>query len=411
MSAPAGWYEDPLDPSFSRYWDGSGWTIQRAPRDSSSKSATGPLRDGYSQFKGSNGHPSAEEIQMTEKSQRRAKRPLAILAVGSAVVVASAGIVGAASGAFTSKAATDFDSVEWETLPDWLAEHEAQVTQSTRPDGAALYVATVTDQSVTDSREALISLSYTVEGNGELQSTSEVLSLIEALRPETCGELVGESPDAALDRLLPNGTRVLVVNDDNGQGFGAFLHAIPEGESTPAEQPPQGSANEALVATGTWVPNQTAEGQWFMDPWANNGVEWTSAAVDGLSVVQRRYAPLILAAANESWPATQQGQVCESYRIDEERREDEQRRRLEVERQRKANEQAEQFRLELERRQAEAQQQWTAPAPATPAPVPAPQNNSGGSGNSYQPDTTPYGTPCGPGDRDGDGDGVCNESR
>lgn len=32
MSFPAGWYDDPQDPSQQRYWDGSAWTDNRRPR-------------------------------------------------------------------------------------------------------------------------------------------------------------------------------------------------------------------------------------------------------------------------------------------------------------------------------------------------------------------------------------------
>lgn len=32
MSTPAGWYPDPAEPSQARWWDGSGWTGQTAPR-------------------------------------------------------------------------------------------------------------------------------------------------------------------------------------------------------------------------------------------------------------------------------------------------------------------------------------------------------------------------------------------
>jgi hypothetical protein len=42
MLPPAGWHDDPNDPSSLRYWDGAAWTEQRAPK--SAPSTPGPLR-------------------------------------------------------------------------------------------------------------------------------------------------------------------------------------------------------------------------------------------------------------------------------------------------------------------------------------------------------------------------------
>lgn len=351
---------------------------------------------------------------------------IASFAVGTAVAVT-------ATGSSNSKAATDYDSVPWNALPVWLTDSKGQVQASTGPDNAAVYTATVTGRSITSGKEAQISLSYTVEGNIEPQSTSETLAMIEALEEKICGELVGQSPQDTLDRLLPDGTRVLVVDDREGTGSAAFMHVIPQGDRGPSEEPPNGSVNEGLVATATWTPKNTSGSTWFQDPWTNSSPEWTEQASTSLSPTQALYAPLIVAAANESWQLTEQGQVCEAYRAEEDRREQAERLRKEIEDRLKAQ-QAEQQRLaaeqeaqrlEAERQAAERQaaeaqrleaerqaalaQQWQ--APAAPAPAPPTQGGSGYSGYTYQPDTTPYGTPCGPGDRDGDGDGVCNESR
>ena len=346
---------------------------------------------------------------------------IASFAVGTAVAVT-------ATGSSNSKAATDYDSVPWNALPVWLTDSKGQVQASTGPDNAAVYTATVTGRSITSGKEAQISLSYTVEGNIEPQSTSETLAMIEALEEKICGELVGQSPQDTLDRLLPDGTRVSVVDDREGTGSAAFMHVIPQGDRGPSEEPPNGSVNEGLVATATWTPKNTSGSTWFQDPWTNSSLEWTEQASTSLSPTQALYAPLIVAAANESWQLTEQGQVCEAYRAEEDRREQAERLRKEIEDRLKAQ-QAEQHRLaaeqeaqrlEAERQAAEAQrleaerraalaQQWQ--APAAPAPAPPTQGGSGNSAYSYQLDTTPYGTPCGPGDRDGDGDGVCNESR
>lgn len=76
----------------------------------------------------------------------------------------------------------------------------------------------------------------------------------------------------------------------------------------------------------------------------------------------------------------------------------------EMRRQEAAQQQAERQEAERKRQEAEVAQQDVVPAD----PAPGYTATQGGAGGYYQRDTTPYGTACGPGDRDGDGDGVCN---
>ncbi|MFK4084294.1 RDD family protein [Kribbella sp. NPDC020789] len=57
MSFPAGWYDDPQNPTQQRYWDGSVWTDQRRPREQPSP------------YQGQYGQPAAGQPQYGQPAQ------------------------------------------------------------------------------------------------------------------------------------------------------------------------------------------------------------------------------------------------------------------------------------------------------------------------------------------------------
>lgn len=127
---------------------------------------------------------------------------------------------------------------------------------------------------------------------------------------------------AAKEDLLPVGTRVKVIRDrdpdDPGYNMSGFIHRLDE-----AEAPLPTSANEALVATGYWVPDYH---------WSNSqnvgsfrpGTNWVTGAdsstgdtiyeatgLSRLTPIQAQYAPALIGAANGARMSRTGGQdVC-----------------------------------------------------------------------------------------------------
>lgn len=107
------------------------------------------------------------------------------------------------------------------------------------------------------TREWLKPFSETGEVAREERTDAVRLDMVMPFIPGSCG---GSDQDAerearaALGRLLPIGSMVLAIRGgDDARAEDRFLHVLATPESLPDPPPPAGSVNEALVATGTWV--------------------------------------------------------------------------------------------------------------------------------------------------------------
>lgn len=385
--------------------------------------------------------PAYEEPQsrVAAPRPRRALRGAVIgaaIAAGMAMVgtTGAAAVVVVASEQGKSAVAETKFRPAGEQRPEWAAIHAASL-KSRGPSGVAEYGAIVVGRSI-EAGEAIIDLEYRVPGENASKRTQEPLSLVAALDPTICEEFVDSTPEQELERLLPDGTRVLVIDDDGGSGDEAFLHVLPKGAWAPTVLPPDAAVNEDLVRTGVWTPQIAHDGRWAVSPWDNEKVEWRLDGQQVLTATQATYAPHIIEAANGSLAGTEQGEACAvgaavavAANVEEtrKRQQDEKKQREEAAasaaaadalRKRQAEDAMRAaVTAEMERRAAEqraaAVPSYVPPAYAPPYVPPAysqPYAPSQG-GSTYRPDTTLYGTACGPGDRDGDGDGVCNEHR
>ncbi|WP_431791125.1 hypothetical protein [Microbacterium paraoxydans] len=127
---------------------------------------------------------------------------------------------------------------------------------------------------------------------------------------------------AAKEHLLPVGTRVKVVRDqdpeDPGYNMSGFIHRLDEDQSALPT-----SANEALVATGYWVPeyhwsNSQKVGSFRPDTnWVTGADSSTgdtiyeATGLSRLTPVQAQYAPALIDAANGARISRTGGQdVC-----------------------------------------------------------------------------------------------------
>lgn len=144
------------------------------------------------------------------------------------------------------------------------------------------------------------------------------------------GKPVGtDQARVVLERLLPVGTRVLAVPPYDGDevfvGLERFLHVLPVEGAVPAVAPPAGSVNEALVASGYWVPDVYTSDQAFEAERVGVSSELESAGkVTARAPVKykvaytvaapplRDYLARIVAAANAALRDTAPGRECRS---------------------------------------------------------------------------------------------------
>ena len=134
------------------------------------------------------------------------------------------------------------------------------------------------------------------------------LDLIEPI-PENCGiELDAGLTQARLvkEALLAVGKRVLVVRGEERSDRG-FVHLTDEVSGLPIGTPPLGSANELLVRSGWWVPDELAFTGGFVT-YNDHGVSFESFVPDAnLAEVRALYAPPIARAGNDGVAAETEG--------------------------------------------------------------------------------------------------------
>lgn len=110
------------------------------------------------------------------------------------------------------------------------------------------------------------------------------------------------SAQDALEKILPIGTRVLVIrsNFENGEWVDdyedGFVHILSKDSQEPATAPPNDSVNERLVLSGYWAPSKIG----FEFDVYKYGATYGAFNEDYLSAMQIKYAPVILEAGNRA---------------------------------------------------------------------------------------------------------------
>ena len=162
-------------------------------------------------------------------------------------------------------------------------------------------------------------------------------------------------------KMLPVGTRVLVIRSTD-YGDEAFVHLLKGERDVPRPRDPKLSVNERLVREGYWEPDEGS----FDGPWDIEGRRYRPRLA-AMTSTQSTYGPLIAAAATAARDeqVASYGECLDQLERDR-RREERWRQRLEEDEDRDRH--------------------W----------VPGPSYGDG--------------HPCLPGERDGDGDGLCGES-
>jgi len=242
----------------------------------------------------------------------------------------------------TESAATEGVVEPWLSIPAWARIQlvEGDSAASFRP-----YVATVVGFGDPDSftkkdniswvqlawtREWLKSYSGTNEVAREDRTDAVRLDMVMPFVPGSCG---GSDRNAeleargALERLLPIGSTVLAIRGgEDARAEDRFLHVLATPESIPDPPPPAGSVNEALVATGTWVPDGT---RYYYDDRPFDAQSVSSSIIgpkfqapepitqyDPSAVYfkpndyGRKYSDRIIEAANEALRSTTPGLAC-----------------------------------------------------------------------------------------------------
>lgn len=98
MTTPAGWFDDPEDPSQHRYWDGTAWTEHRAPKVATPSSAPPTVASAANSPAPATQDPgSATPYAPTEQNWIR-RNPVLAAVIGGAAAIAVIGIIGSALG-------------------------------------------------------------------------------------------------------------------------------------------------------------------------------------------------------------------------------------------------------------------------------------------------------------------------
>ena len=311
-------------------------------------------------------------------------------------------------------------------LPEWAQSSNAQTYFGT-------VVAVHPESDLSDAPRV------EVRPDGADSTRLHQLALVEPFDPTRCGtdqQDLGQEALAALHEQAPDATRVLVVEAESGK---AFIHIIAADADLPNPLPPVESVNEALVRTGTWQPDGSMVGRPYD---ASSAVDLTNVRYWALGVNQpvrgEHYFGRILAAANTAIAVSAPGRSCQqayvAFQQEQRRQALEEERRREAEEARQAAAEAEQAAAEAEQAAAKAKQEAAeakrkaaakakrkAEAEAKRAAAAAleqeqlareereraaAEDDSGSSNWDYD----AWDRPCLPGDRDGDGDGICHES-
>lgn len=276
----------------------------------------------------------------------------AVISAGFAIVVVAAATSPTPNGG--ASMATSAQNTEPETAPSLsLSSDMNSVPIWARPELAdneyladlSPYVATVVgygdpDSFTNDEDITWIQLTWTRKWTKGLGDSEEVeseeaseavkLAMVMPYEPAVCG---GVDPDAArkaqeaLERILPIGSTVLSIRSESlGRDEDRFLHVLTGPTATPDPAPPAGSANEALVASGTWVPEYfyyyddrpyvassvSIIGPKFQAPQAITEYDAESVYFDDEEEYGREYSDRIIAAANTALRNTPDGQSCQS---------------------------------------------------------------------------------------------------
>lgn len=278
-------------------------------------------------------------------------------------------MVAIGGGALMAYGATRKESVDFGQMPSWARPGSVVYPDSEVYRARVLRVI----PAATSGGEPQLELAR-LDESGQPQTASEVLGLA-YIRPfalARCGS-EAESADAlaALVVAAPVGAQFLVITDGRGEGF---LHSISSGSKLPSTAPPLDSLNEHLVTTGSWEPDSDSVSYPYDTSKAKEQTQFSMSAQLSEGVADP-YRERILEAANVALDSTPTGQQCSAA--------------YEAFVEEQAAEEA-RVAARIERLRQKAQ-----------------DTLGGQSGSS---DGTVYGgTICGPGDRDGDGDGICNE--
>jgi len=213
------------------------------------------------------------------------------------------------------------------------------------------------------------------------------MDLIHTLGETEClktGERFHERAVQALAKALPIGTPVYVVRASR-ESDQAFVHSLEAVSDEPSPTPPFGSVNEDLVATGYWTPSQDA----FNMPDKGQTKSGYKSSKYYVNSTESSYGPLIAKAATKARLHETKGQkAC----VAEAQRKIAKRQAAKAAAEAAARERRYQRWLDQQNADNggddEAGDNWTTPA------VPNPPSGE---------------HPCLPGERDGDGDGICAE--
>lgn len=231
-------------------------------------------------------------------------------------------------------------SADGSPLPEWA---QVQLTDNEYLADLNPFVATVVGYGDPDSFTnqddiRWIQLSWTrqwIDGYGDDEEvTSEPaagavkLDMVMPFEPEACN---AKDPDAArkareaLERILPVGSTVLAIRaGTQSRDLDRFLHVLASPTSAPSPAPPAGSVNEALVATGTWVPD---DNPYYYDdrPYDASSVLIVGPKFRAPQPITaydpekpyfeegdygRAYSDRIIAAANTALTSTAEGEAC-----------------------------------------------------------------------------------------------------
>jgi hypothetical protein len=136
------------------------------------------------------------------------------------------------------------------------------------------------------------------------------LDLISVVSRDDCDATSIDWKDKAVQAkktLLPVGQRVLIAwseppttkygleAEDGLEGIG-FLHLLPETSDIPEVAPPRSSANELLVRTGYWMPDDFG----ISDPGEYSKATYKLSKDRYMTPVQNKYAPYLVKAGNSA---------------------------------------------------------------------------------------------------------------
>jgi len=260
----------------------------------------------------------------------------ALVATGCAGLQA----MGAGDGAPSDPASASLVGADDPSLPEWA---RGQLADSEYLADLNPFIATVVGYGDPDSytnKDNInwIELSWTRQWVDRYSDDGAVLSepasdsvkldMVMPYEPGVCGS---KDPDAArkarevLERILPIGSTVLAIRGGSSAlEDDRFFHVLTDPTVSPSPAPPAGSVNEALVASGTWVPDEY--GYYYNDrPYDTSSVLIIGPEFRAPKPITeydpervyfetddygRAYSDRIIAAANTALTATPEGREC-----------------------------------------------------------------------------------------------------